>query len=178
MDQPTIFQLISELSTKRGIRCVLVGGFAVNYYKVSRQTGDVDFLTTREDFGKISDDLKRAGYAMDCIEETFARLSEKNGYLMDLDFLFVDKGTMDKVLAGGVEMSIGKNKFIVPSLETLIALKLHAIKNSQKRRVYKDMLDILSLICVNKMDYKSKEFRQLCLKFGTEQLYKEIVEKL
>ena len=73
MSYPTVFHLISELSNKSGVSCVLIGGFAVNYYKVSRQTADVDFLITREDFDKISKELEKAGFLPDRVEEVFAR---------------------------------------------------------------------------------------------------------
>jgi len=34
----------------------LIGGFAVNYYKVARYTADVDFLIAEEDFEKVSNE--------------------------------------------------------------------------------------------------------------------------
>ena len=176
MTYPTIFHLISHLSNKSGISCVLIGGFAVNYYKVSRQTADVDFLITREDFNKISKELEKAGFSPDRIEEVFARFKGNNHYLMDIDFMFVDKGTLDKIIKDGKEISIAKQKLIVPSLNTLIALKLHAIKYNPKHREYKDLPDIINLIRTNKIAYKSKGFREICLKYGTEELYKKIIE--
>src|SRR3989338_4225588 len=144
MPYPTIFHLISAITNKEGVRCVLIGGFAVNYYKVTRQTIDVDFLTTKEDFNKISDLLKKAGFELGYSKETF----------------------------------IAKQKFIVQSLNSLIALKLHAIKYNQKLRVHKDFPDIINLIRVNKVNYKSKEFRELCLKYGTEELYNKILSEV
>ncbi len=175
MSYPTVFHLISHLSNKLGVSCVLIGGFAVNYYKVTRQTADVDFLITKEDFDKISNELKKLGFVPARIEEVFARFKGNKHYLMDIDFMFVDKETLDKVIKDGKEISIAKQKFIVPSLDTLIALKLHAIKHNLKLREYKDLPDIINLIRTNKVNYKSKEFRELCLKYGTEELYKKIM---
>lgn len=177
MSYPTLFHLISEITNKSGVSCVLIGGFAVNYYKVSRQTADVDFLITREDFDKISKELGKAGFSPDRIEEVFARFRGNKHYLMDIDFMFVDKDTLDKIIKDGKEISIAKQKFIVPSLNTLIALKLHAIKYNPKLREYKDLPDIINLIRTNKVDYKNKEFRELCLKYGTEELYKKIIKE-
>ena len=53
MKYPTVFHLISTVVDKADVHCVLIGGFAVNYYKVTRQTADVDFLITENDFKKI-----------------------------------------------------------------------------------------------------------------------------
>jgi len=178
MPYPTIFHLISAITNKEGVRCVLIGGFAVNYYKVTRQTIDVDFLTTKEDFNKISDLLKKAGFELGYAQEVFTRFKGPDHYLMDIDFMFVDKETLDKIIKDSKETFIAKQKFIVPSLNTLIALKLHAIKYNQKLRVHKDFPDIINLIRVNKVNYKSKEFRELCLKYGTEELYNKILSEV
>lgn len=48
MKYPTIFHLISYILQKAGVGVVLIGGFAVNHYKVTRQTVDIDFLCTKE----------------------------------------------------------------------------------------------------------------------------------
>ena len=45
MNERSIFHLISDVTHKEGVPCVLIGGFAVNFHKVTRQTADVDFLT-------------------------------------------------------------------------------------------------------------------------------------
>lgn len=171
----TIFKLISDLPTKVGVRCVLIGGFAINYYKVTRQTIDIDFIIDKEDLSKVSDYLKKAGFKLDFLHDNFARFKGNDYYLLDVDFMFVDKETLDKIINEGKEASVAGQKFIVPSLNTLIALKLHAIKCNQKLREHKDMPDIISLIRTNKIDYKSKDFRELCLKFGTEDLYNKIL---
>ena len=175
MRYSSIFHAVSELSGKAGVTCVLIGGFAINYYKVSRQTLDVDFLITRDDLNRITGQLKTAGFELDFIQEVSARFKGSGHYLMDLDFVFVDKETLDKIVKDGKEIVITKRKFIVPSLNTLIALKLHAIKHNRKAREFKDLPDIINLIRANNVDYKSKDFRDLCLKYGTEELYNKIV---
>lgn len=178
MEYPNIFHLISDIFTKAKVSCVLIGGFAVNYYKVSRQTADIDFLITRDDFQKISSLLEEKGFKKDDIQEVFARLIGKESYLMDVDFMFVDKETLHKIGQAGKEISIAGQKFIVPSLNHLIALKLHAIKYNPKIREYKDLADIIDLIRTNKLNVKDAELKNLCLKYGTEELYKKILERV
>jgi len=174
---PTVFHLIAQIFEKTGVSGVLIGGFAVNYYKVTRQTADVDFLITEDDFGKISGLLEKDGYKKDYIQEVFARFKSDRLYLMDLDFMFVDRGTLDKIINSGKEISIAGQKFIIPCVEHLIALKLHSLKHNPKLREYKDMLDIIELIKVNKVDVKGAEFKELCLKYGTEEFYQKILER-
>ncbi len=171
-----IFHLISKISEKKGITCVLIGGFAVNYYKVTRQTADVDFLITKEDFEKILDLLEKAGYKKDYTHEVFIKLKSDKAYIMDIDFMFVDKETLVKIIKDGKKVSIAGEEFIVPSLNNLIALKLHSIKYNPKLRLTKDLPDIINLIRINNIDYKTKKFRELCLKYGTEDVYRKILD--
>lgn len=175
---PTIFHLISSVFNKKDIAAVLIGGFAVNYYKVTRQTADVDFLITKYDFDKISGLLEEEGYKKDYAQEVFIKLKSNQHYLMDLDFMFVDKQTLDKVIKGGKKIAIARKNFIVPSLNHLIALKLHSLKFNPEMRENRDLPDILELIRVNKIDVKNNEFKELCLKFGTEELYTKILDRI
>ena len=175
---PTIFHLLSDVFSKAGAVSVLIGGFAVNYYKVSRQTADVDFLITKDDFEKILNLLQKEEYMQDYTQEVFTRLTTRKPYLMDLDFMFVDKETLEKIIKDAKEINIAGCRFTIPSLEHLIALKLHSIKYNPKIREYKDLSDIIDLIRVNKVKVKNKEFKELCLKYGTEELYRNILERI
>lgn len=178
VDFERIFLLLADVSQKYKIHCILVGGFAVNHYKVTRQTADVDFVITKEDFDKIVPSLKKGGFTKIDILNAFAHLSSKTQYLMDLDFIFVDKETMDKMIKDGKKIDIVKKQFIVPSLNTLIALKLHSIKFNPRLRESKDLPDIINLIRINKIKYKNKAFKDLCIKYGTKALYDKIVTSL
>jgi hypothetical protein len=178
MKYPTVFHLISSIIDEAKACCVLIGGFAVNYYKVTRQTADIDFLITKGDFERISGLLEKEGFIQDHTQDVFARLKCNRVNLMDIDFMFVDKETIDKIIKQGKQVTIAGQKFIVPSLNHLIALKLHAIKYNPKIREYKDFLDIIELIRVNKVKVKSSEFKQICLTYGTEELYNKILDRI
>jgi predicted nucleotidyltransferase len=177
MKYPTVFHLVSDILDKAGIPYVLIGGFAVNHYKVTRQTADIDFLIADDAAQKVSGLFKNEGYQLDYSQEVFSRLRADRAHLMDLDFMFVDRGTLDKIINAGKKIEIAGCKFIVPSLEHLIALKLHAIKYNPKSRESRDLPDIIELIMINKVKVKDKEFRDLCLKYGTEELYQRILER-
>ena len=176
MDDRSVFQLISELTRREGADCVLIGGFAVNHYKVSRQTADVDFLTTKEDFEKIVNFLEKEGYKKNLNHENFAQLKSSRLSLLDIDFMFVDPETFKKIFNEGEYFKIVGQKFIVPSLNHLIALKLHSIKYNYKLRFSKDFPDIVNLIRINEVNIKDEKFKKLCLKYGTEEIYQKIRE--
>ena len=178
MDNRSVFNLISDLTHKEGVSCVLIGGFAVNHYKVTRQTADVDFLITKEDFKKIFNFLEEAGYKKGLFQENFAQLKSNRLSLMDIDFMFIDQETLTKIINEGELLKIVGQKFIVPSLDHLIALKLHSIKYNPKIRLSRDFPDIINLIRINEVNIKDKKFKELCLKYGTEDIYQKILETL
>lgn len=156
---------------------VLIGGFAVNYYKYTRQTVDVDFLIKEQDFPKMLALLTAAGYKMDYSQEVFARfISPQSPLLMDIDFMFIDEETLAKIIKDSQKINIAGCEFRIPSLEHLIALKLHAVKYNPKLRLAKDIPDIINLVKINKVDVKDEKFKELCLKYATQEIYEKIVE--
>lgn len=169
------FELISEEFKKVGIPCILIGGFAVNYYKVSRNTGDVDFILPDDTSAHGVEILEKFGYLADQSHETFVRLVNSKIYPERVDFMLVSRETFGKIFEKGNKVKIGGFEFVVPAIDHLIALKLHSIKNNPVRE-WKDLQDIIALIRINQMDVTTDEFKSLCLKFGTEELYNRIRE--
>jgi hypothetical protein len=178
MKDVSAFSLMSDLIQRTGISCILIGGFAVNFYKVTRQTADIDFLITKEDFSKISAFLTESGYQTISSQDNFSQLQSSQASLMDVDFMFVDKDTLVQIKQAGREIKISEQMFFVPSLNHLIALKLHAIKYNSRIRLTKDLPDIINLVRINKIDVKDAGFKELCLKYGTEDVYCKIVEAI
>ncbi len=150
----------------------------MNFYKVTRQTADVDFLITKEDFSKIFALFKKAGYKETLVQDTFIQLKSSRLSLMDVDFMFVDEDTLKKIKSSGKTLQISGQKFVVPSLNDLIALKLHSIKYNPKIRLSKDLPDIVNLMRINQVDAKDTKFKELCLKYGTEEIYQKLLEAL
>ena len=179
MNYESVFHLVSDISKRTGVSLVLIGGFAVNHYKYTRQTADVDFLIKEQDFQKILDSLETGGYKLDYRQEVFARLvSTKRPMFLDIDFMFIDEETMVKIIKDSQKTEIAGCEFRVPLLEHLIALKLHATKYNPKLRLHKDILDIINLIRINNVDAKSEKFKELCLKYGSPELYQGILDSI
>ena len=96
--------------------------------------------------------------------------------LIDIDFMIVDDLTREKIIKDGKTIEVVGEKLIIPSLNHLIALKLHAIKNNQKNRIWKDLPDIIRLIQMNNIDCKNEAFKEICLKYGNHEIYKIILK--
>jgi hypothetical protein len=61
------------------------------------------------------------------------------------------------------------------SLLHLIALKCHAIRNSESHlRILKDMDDLIHLIVLNELDLNEPELRAIILKHGNQELYDKL----
>lgn len=175
MKYSNVFDLLAEEFKKAKIPFVLIGGFAVNYYKVSRFTGDVDILIDERDFQRVLPLLEQVGYRQVTKQHLFARFKNDDLDFMDLDLMFVDEKTFSGILKEGKEVEIKEIKMIVPSLNHLIALKLHSLKNNPDHREDPDLKDLLRLIQENQMDVTKNDFRELCLQYGTQALYEKIV---
>jgi len=175
MPYPTVIHLITEEFGKAKLRTILVGGFAVNFYGVSRQTADIDFLLCEADAPAAGEILLRAGYREQHRQETFARWHSVDIMLMDVDFLFVESSTFETVWSEGSNTEVGGYSLRVPSLDHLIAMKLHALKHNPVARGQKDLMDIVSLAQHNQLDMRSERYRSLCLRFGTEEIQRRIL---
>lgn len=175
MDYAKAFHIVAKASKEAAVPCVLIGGFAINFYRVTRNTLDIDFLITKEDFIKIKKALVAAGYAEEFATDVAIRFSNKKDAL-DIDFMIVDNLTREKIIEDGKAAEVVGEKLIIPSINHLIALKLHAIKHNRKSRTWKDLPDIIKLIQMNKINCKDKAFKDLCLKYGNEEIYQTIVK--
>lgn len=178
MSYRNVFDLVSEEFGKANIPFVLAGGLAVNYHGVARNTGDVDFLIAEKDIEKASGILEKFGYRSFHENKLFERFENSDLRFMVVDLLLMDPKTLEGIISEGKKVKIIEHEFIIPSLNHLLAMKLHAMKQSPDMRFYKDLPDIVSLIQKNKIDVTSVSFRDLCLKFGTEDLHKELLHFL
>jgi predicted nucleotidyltransferase len=101
---------------------------------------------------------------------------DKNAWPVDL--MLVQEKTFDPILEASLDAEFFGVKTKVPLLEHLIALKLHALKNTRMHRFLKDFLDVENLIRINKLDVKSNKVRDLFDKYGTQDLYEKISRPL
>jgi predicted nucleotidyltransferase len=170
---PTVFDLIADLAQKAGVRLILIGGFAVNAYGVARTTQDVDFLIRDEDYSAFHEAFEKQGFHEVFRNNLFARFEHSTRSEMPVDILFLDDATFDSVWKGGKTVSLHGCSFATPSLDHLIALKLHAVKQGGERREWKDLDDILNLVSENKFD--DAKLKKLCLKFGPPGVYEMLL---
>lgn len=178
MKYENIFHLIFDVLQTGNVPALVVGGFAVNYHGVSRQTQDIDLLMTEENYEKVKSFFGKAGSREVIRNPLFVHLENKAVSPLDLDVIFVDPKTFDGINREAKTTQIGGRKFKVPSLRHLLALKLHAMKQNLKRRGFRDLTDVLDLAQKNQIDVQGKDFLELCRQYGGEEICKTLQELL
>ena len=141
---------------------------------VTRQTLDVDLMIAVDDLDKASRALQEAGYQRGLESPVVVRFRGDGKLFLDIDLMMIDLATLQKVLKQGQNFTIAGHSFKVPSLEHLIAMKLHALKNDPESRGPKDLLDIIQLVRRNGMDVQGAQFRKLCATYGAPGLFEKI----
>lgn len=160
----------------KGLSCLVIGGHAVNVHGFARFTKDLDLLVCRTDSEKWMAVLKSVGYVVEHDGGNFIQLkATEEASAPPIDLMLVSESTFLEMKADGRPTQIQNASFLIPSLDHLLALKLHALKHGPPHRGYKDFVDVLSLIEVNHIDVRGEKFRALCDKFGDARIYERLV---
>lgn len=169
-----LFQQINEETRKRNLQFLVIGGLAVNMHGFMRDTADLDLLVCQDARGDWMKLLAELGYALFKDKGAFAQLEPPAAGAWPVDLMFVQKPTFREIFNFGLVVEMYGEQLLIPTLEHLIALKLHALKHSHAGRFLKDYLDVENLVRVNKVDLRADNVRQLFLKYGTVELYEKL----
>jgi len=171
----TIFEFLESTSKERNAPFLLIGGHAVNAYGYSRFTKDLDILIAQESKGVWLSALTAGGFTLVHDGGSFVQLGSPPGGRWPLDVMMVNAETWAPMLADAREIQIGRSKVSVPSLDHLLALKFHVLRQEVPGRGYKDLLDVLALADGNGVDLRSDRIRHLCHKYGGEKIYERLL---
>lgn len=174
----SFFETISAETKKRNLRFLVIGGLAVNFYGYSRETGDLDLLIHRDNREHWLDLFSLLGYTVYQEGQGFLQLSPPKQGAWPVDLMLVRENTFGPMHTASREVDLYGVKMRIPSLEHVLMLKLHALKNAGINRFLKDFLDVENLIRINKVDIQSENIRQLFVKYGTAELYDKISNSL
>ena len=174
----SFFGTIHEEAARRKLRFLVIGGLAVNHYGYSRDTSDLDFFISQADRSEWMRLLADFGYASHNDGGNFIQYHPPAQNAWPVDLMLVQEKTFAPILAASRAADFFGVKSRVPSLEHLIALKLHALKNTRMSRFLKDFLDVEYLIRLNRLDLQSENIRELFDKYGTPDLYDKVSRSL
>ncbi len=158
-------QALFELLGRFPQPLLVLGGHALAAHGVARQTVDVDCLVAVESREALGAHLLQGGFRRLAENENFARYTHPSEFISDIDLLFVDTATFTKLEAGSLPLEKAGVTLRAPALPHLIALKLHAIRNTPAREAG-DLGDIARLLQTNPGAVAPEELATLCQQFG------------
>jgi hypothetical protein len=159
---------------QEGIPLLLAGGWAVNYHGYSRFTRDVDWVCSRTNECRACDLMATLGLTKSAsgMASRFVRLSDPS--FPPVDLIWVDEDTFGKMAVS--ENRTGRHGDIqVIDFESLLAMKLHALKDDIHRKG-RDILDIRSLLEYSPTRITEERLKELCLLFAGPGIYEKQIE--
>jgi predicted nucleotidyltransferase len=172
------FQSLESETRTRNLQFLVIGGLAINFYGYSRETADLDLLICSIQRSQWLDLFSRLDFTVYHDGGSFIQLSSTQQAAWPVDLMLVRERTFQPMFAASREVDLYGTRARVPSLEHLLALKIHSLKNTRLHRFLKDFLDVENLVRINKLDIKSENLRQLFLKYGTVELYEKVSRSL
>ena len=164
-----ILAIASSRLPEAGVECLLIGGFAVNYYVYTRNTLDVDFMILGDQLDRVKETMMQADFTNVSVGDNVVFFN-KPGESLRVDFLRADAVTMQTLLLKAVTISLHGYNIKVPALDDLIAMKIFSLSQNSARRLGKDLPDIAYLTAIHNLSLES-DIRPLCDKFGTAQVF-------
>lgn len=156
------------------LRFLVIGGYAVAAHGHTRATFDIDFLVPHTDREAWMARVAATGLRLFGQSNTFVQVTQPEGG-DGLDLMLVDDRTFEPMWQESEERDFGATRARVPSLDHLLALKLHALKQSLPHRTSKDAEDVEILVRRNRIKLSDPHYEQLFLKYGNRDLYETFV---
>ena len=170
----SVLAQIHFAASERELKFLLIGGFAVNAHGFSRVTGDLDLAVSRPDRTGWHDLITALGYQVAAENERFLQFQSVAEGSLPIDVMLANRPTFERFWQQAIETQIGGLIYRVVSLEHLIAMKLHVLKQAKLHRYMKDYQDVVSLVLVNRINLGEENYRTLFEKYGTLKLYEKI----
>lgn len=170
-------ELLREIA-RAGAECnlpfLVIGGLAVVEHGYGRTTEDMDLMIRRADRPAWTEQFGLLGYREWRDGGSFVQYEQAKPDGLPLDAMLVSEATFTKLHGAAVSRAMLGVPVLIPCLNHLLALKLHALRHTHGARGVKDMGDIVTLIENNRLDVTTPEFRAMCDEFGTNEAYESI----
>lgn len=164
-----LVELLNRSEHRGELSFFLIGGRSLEAHGIVRFTKDVDFLIAHSHIEAMAATLKKAGYHQEVENQIFSRWKHASMLVDDVDVMYVRPEVFAKLSQDAIEFGIGNQTVRVPSIPSLIALKLHAIRSNPDRET-KDGRDIAELLERAKGRLQRTDVEALFAKYGCEYL--------
>lgn len=173
----TTSEIIATFAHDTNLPFLVIGGIAIVAHGYQRDTIDLDYLARQSDRPAWRNALKNLGYEIVHEHDRFDQFASTRGWI-DLDVMYVNERTFDTMFAASELKNLGSADGRFPSLEHLIALKLHVLKQNIPHRMLGDMDDVINLLLANRVDLRQDKWQELFVKYGNLDLYEKIVRAI
>ena len=176
MSLTPILKRIPEKLAEAGVDGLLIGGFAVNHYGYTRNTLDVDFMVVGDDIETVEEIMRAAGFMnVDRRDNVVFFSGAEPG--VRVDFLKVDRATMQNLLERAVDASVLGVNMKLPALLDLLAMKLHALTQDTAGRMGKDLPDIAYLSILHHLHPKH-DLDPLFRRYATPEIERLVLDHI
>ncbi len=166
---------IAKGAAAKQLPVLVAGGLAVEVHGYQRKTFDADLVIRRADRDAWLELMRGLGFSIFREGPVFLQMNPPDeSELPVVDLMFMNDDTFVKLSATSISNPYGSDFPRIISLESLIAMKCHAIRHGHPGRVVKDADDLIHLFMANRLDPEADEWRNLILKFGTEEFYEKL----
>jgi len=166
---PDFAQSLYDRFAREGIPLLLAGGWAVCHHGYTRFTNDIDWVCSRADEARALELMKSLGF--DMVFESMATRFQHKSHLeiLPVDLLWVSAETFARMAQTNQRTGIHGDMPVI-DFESLLAMKLHALKDHDHRKG-KDLLDIRLLLSDNPHVIGEEKLRELCERYAGPAAY-------
>lgn len=169
-----IVATIAEQAALKGLPFLVIGGNAVIAYGFQRQTVDVDLMVRDTDRRAWDELIVALGYRAHQIQRVFHMYNPTARDRPAVDLMLVDAQTFSKITEDTTSTTMDGAQVRIPALRNLIALKLHALRHGGEHRRARDLLDVIELVQINRVDLASDEYANILQRYASSALVAEI----
>ncbi len=154
---------------RAGIPLLLAGGWAVCHHGYSRFTNDIDWVCSRADEKPAIGLMESLGFSI-VFEAMATRFKHPRHLdLPPVDLIWVSAETFARM--GETKEKTGRRLDMpVVDLESLLAMKIHALKDHESRQG-RDVLDLRFLLAENLAAIDDGKLREMCENYGPPGAY-------
>lgn len=178
MDFERVLGTLLDGFESRGIRCALMGGFAMGALGVPRATLDVDFLVHQDDLPKLGELMMSLGYRKHYGSENVSQYEHPDDRWGAVDFIHafreISLGMLQR--ARLLPAFSGKRTLRVLEPEDVIGLKVQALANNPKR-LSRETADIEALLRAHRGKLDTARLEEYFQLFGLSPLLASLRER-
>ena len=172
-----IFASVFRALNEAGAPFLVIGGHAVVLHGHLRNTFDLDLLISDSKFAAGRAALTRLGYRTYFETEAFLQLLAPEN-LPPVDLMIVDDRTFDRIEITSNEKVLDGELIRIPDALRLIALKLHATRDPNRRTSETDWQDVEGLLMATNRNLEDPELRAIISQYGGPTALAEIRRRL